>query len=52
MMGRMTHSPVKRGRLIPFAVLALISFLAMRAVLGDPVQGFMDGLVAGFTDDV
>jgi hypothetical protein len=42
----------KPRRLIPFVVLVVLSFFAVRAVAGDPIQGFMDGLVAGFTDDV
>lgn len=45
----MTRSQ-KTRRAIPFAVLAVLSFLAVRAVAGDEIKGFMDGMVAGFTN--
>jgi len=46
--------PVTRlkARPIPFAVLVVLSFFAIRAVAGEPVHGFVDGMVAGFTDGV
>ena len=41
-----------KTRAIPFAVLAVLSFFAVRAVAGDTIHGFVDGMVAGFTDGV
>lgn len=41
-----------KTRPIPFAVLVVLSFLAVRAVAGEPIHGFVDGMVAGFTDGV
>ncbi len=52
MTARKAGGASKPRRLIPFVVLVVLSFFAVRAVAGDPIQGFMDGLVAGFTDDV
>ena len=42
--------PAKRA--IPFAVLFVLSFLAIRAVAGEPIQAFVNGMYVGFTDDV
>ena len=41
-----------KNRAIPFAVLVILSFFAIRAVAGEPIHGFVDGMVAGFTDGV
>lgn len=38
-------------RMIPLALAVVLSVFAVRAVAGDAIHGFVDGLVAGFTDD-
>ena len=39
-------------RAIPFAVLVVLSFFAIRAVAGEPIQAFVNGMYVGFTDDI
>ncbi|MFA4893247.1 hypothetical protein [Brevundimonas sp.] len=39
-------------RVLSFAMAVILSMLAVRAVAGDAIHGFVDGLVVGFTDDV
>ena len=41
-----------RKRAIPFAVLVVLSFFAIRAVAGEPIQAFANGMYIGFTDGV
>ena len=41
-----------RKRAIPFAVLVVLSFFAIRAVAGEPIQAFANGMYIGFTDDI
>ena len=41
-----------KNRAIPFAMLVILSFFAIRAVAGEPIQAFMNGMYVGFTDDV
>jgi hypothetical protein len=41
-----------RSRVLPFVLLVVLSFFGVRAVAGDAIHGFLDGMVAGFTDDV
>ena len=42
----------RKSRALPFALLVVLSFFGVRAVAGDEIHGFVDGMVAGFTDDV
>lgn len=39
-------------RTLSVALAVVLSMLAIRAVAGDAIHGFVDGLVVGFTDDV
>ena len=41
-----------KSRKWSIALVAVLSFFAIRAVAGDEIHGFVDGLVVGFTDDV
>jgi heme/copper-type cytochrome/quinol oxidase subunit 4 len=39
-------------RAVSFVLVVVLSVLAVRAVAGEAIHGFVDGLVVGFTDDV
>jgi hypothetical protein len=41
-----------RSRTLSLALAVVLSILAVRAVAGDVIHGFVDGLYVGFTDDV
>ena len=41
-----------KKRTISFALAVVLSMLAVDAVAGDEIRGLVDGLVAGFTDNV
>ena len=40
------------SRTLSLALAVVLSMLAIRAVAGDTLHGFVDGMVAGFTDGV
>jgi len=40
------------NRTLSLALVVVLTVMAVRVVAGDPVQGFVDGVVAGFTNGV
>ena len=40
------------NRTLSIALAVVLSMLAVRAVAGDAIHGFVDGLVVGFSNDV
>jgi len=40
----------RRTRLIVIALIVVIAIFIVRAVFGDAIQGFLDGVVAGSTN--
>lgn len=51
-MARVMNSMRRNTRTVSLALAVILSMLAVRAVAGDAIHGFVDGLYVGFTDHV